>query len=496
MSLSLLLDMAASGYGDRVALGSRNGGVTFEDLHRAAAGGASVIAAHDPAHVVFIGRNGPAYPQLLFASAYAGIPYAPLNYRLAQPQLLELLGELDQPLVIADADYVPMVEESYRVITTADFLTQAQAAEPAEAAWVDDEATAVLLFTSGTTAKPKAVVLRHANLTAYIFATVEFGNAEPDEAALVSVPPYHVAAVGSALSNIYAGRRLVYLPDFEPAAWLSLVRDEGVTSAMMVPTMLSRVVEHLDSAPAETPTLGQIAYGGARIARPVLERALVAFPETGFCNAYGLTETSSTIALLGPDEHRTAIASEDPAVRARLGSIGKPVPGIEAEIRDSDGVPVEPGVAGELWVRGAQVSGEYRGQGSALDANGWFYTRDLAFCDAGGYLFIEGRTDDTIIRGGENIAPAEIEDVLHQHPAVKDVAVIGLTDEEWGERICAVVVRNPDHEPTVEELRGYVRARLRGSRTPDQIVWRSDLPHTATGKLLRRDLVSEYSDDR
>lgn len=268
MSLSLLLDMAASGYGDRVALGSRVGGVTFEGLHRAAGGGAAVIARHDPAHVVFIGRNGPAYPQLLFASAYAGVPFAPLNYRLSQPQLLELLGELDRPLVIADADYLSMVDESYSAINTADFLAEADSTEPVEATFVDDEATAVLLFTSGTTAKPKAVVLRHANLTAYIFATVEFGNADPSEAALVSVPPYHVAAVGSALSNIYAGRRLVYLPDFDPATWLTLVRDEGVTSAMMVPTMLSRVVEFLDGAPAETPTLGQIAYGGARIARP------------------------------------------------------------------------------------------------------------------------------------------------------------------------------------------------------------------------------------
>jgi acyl-CoA synthetase (AMP-forming)/AMP-acid ligase II len=494
MSLSLLLDMAASGYGDRVALGSREGGITFEGLHRAAGGGAAVIARHDPAHVVFIGRNGPAYPELLFASAYAGIPFAPLNYRLAKPQLAELLKELERPLVIADADYLPMVDPSYHPITTADFQAEADASEPAEATWVEDEATAVLLFTSGTTAKPKAVVLRHANLTAYIFATVEFGNSDPDEAALVSVPPYHVAAVGSALSNIYAGRRLVYLPDFDPAAWLALVRDERVTSAMMVPTMLSRVIESLDGAPADAPALGQIAYGGARIARPVLERALLAFPNTGFCNAYGLTETSSTIALLGPDEHRTAMASDDPAVRDRLGSIGKPVPGIEAEIRDADGSPAETGIAGELWVRGAQVSGEYRGQGSALDANGWFYTRDLAYQDAEGYLFIEGRTDDTIIRGGENIAPAEIEDVLHLHPAVKDVAVIGLADDEWGERICAVIVRNPDQEPTVEELRSYVRERLRGSRTPDQIVWRTELPHTATGKLLRRELITENTD--
>jgi len=246
--------------------------------------------------------------------------------------------------------------------------------------------------------------------------------------------------------------------------------------------------------PADAPALRLISYGGARMPRPVLERALQVFPGVDFVNAYGLTETSSTIALLGPDDHREAFGSDDPTVRARLGSIGRPVPGIEAEIRNEDGKPVEAGRVGSLWVRGPQVSGEYRGQGSALDADGWFPTRDLAHVDADGYLYIEGRADDTIIRGGENIAPAEIEDVLITHPAVKDVAVVGKPDDEWGERICAVVVREPDIDIAADELRGYVRERLRGSRTPDDIVWRSELPHTPTGKLLRRQLVAELSD--
>jgi acyl-CoA synthetase (AMP-forming)/AMP-acid ligase II len=379
-------------------------------------------------------------------------------------------------------------------MSTEDFLAAAGAAAPSEAAVVDDEATAVLLFTSGTTARPKAVVLRHANLTSYIFSTVEFGNAGEDEAALVAVPPYHVAAVGSALSNLYGGRRVVYLPDFDAETWLRLVREEAVTSAMVVPTMLARVVELIGDGPADVPALRLISYGGARMPRPVLEQALRAFPGVDFVNAYGLTETSSTIALLGPEDHREAFASHDPAVRARLASIGRPVPGIEAEIRDEDGEPVAVGEVGTLWVRGGQVSGEYRGQGSVLDAAGWFPTRDLAHADADGYLYIEGRADDTIIRGGENIAPAEIEDVLIEHPAVKDVAVVGKPDDEWGERICAVVVREPGRDVAADELRGYVRERLRGSRTPDDIVWRTELPHTPTGKLLRRQLVAELSD--
>jgi acyl-CoA synthetase (AMP-forming)/AMP-acid ligase II len=180
-------------------------------------------------------------------------------------------------------------------------------------------------------------------------------------------------------------------------------------------------------------------------------------------------------------------------VRDRLGSVGRPVPGIEVQVRDELDEPVPTGVIGALWVRGAQVSGEYAGQGSTLDADGWFHTRDRARIDQDGYVFVEGRADDTIIRGGENIAPAEIEDVLHHHPAVKDVAVIGTPDDEWGERIVAVVVREPGADITDDDIRAYVRARLRGSRTPDDVVWRSELPHTPTGKLLRRTLVEEIA---
>jgi acyl-CoA synthetase (AMP-forming)/AMP-acid ligase II len=225
----------------------------------------------------------------------------------------------------------------------------------------------------------------------------------------------------------------------------------------------------------------------------VLEAALEAFPQTGFVNAYGLTETSSTIAVLGPEDHRSAIASDDPEVRGRLRSAGRAVPGIEFQVRDEAGAEVGPGTEGELWVRGPQVSGEYEGLGSVLDAEGWFPTRDRARVDAEGYLYLSGRSDDVIIRGGENIAPAEIEEVLGRHPQVRDAAVFGAPDEEWGEKIVAAVVPEDGATLTVEDVRGYVRERLRGSRTPDEVVFRDELPYTPTGKLLRRQLVAESS---
>jgi len=205
-----------------------------------------------------------------------------------------------------------------------------------------------------------------------------------------------------------------------------------------------------------------------------------------FVNAYGLTETSSTIALLGPADHRAAIASDDPAVRARLSSVGQPLPGIELEIRGPGGEVLGAGQAGRICVRGDQVSAEYAGLGRAVDDRGFFDTRDDGYLDAGGYLFVSGRADDTIIRGGENIAPAEIEDVLLRHPAVLDAAVFGVPDPEWGQRIEAAVVARSKAGVDPAELRAFTRQALRSSKTPDRFWLLDALPRTETGKLLRR----------
>jgi acyl-CoA synthetase (AMP-forming)/AMP-acid ligase II len=303
-----------------------------------------------------------------------------------------------------------------------------------------------------------------------------------------------VAGVANLLSNLYAGRRIVYIDRFDPEVWLGIVRDQKVTQAMVVPTMLAQIVDHLrDAGDADTPSLRTLSYGGARMPAPVLTRALELFPTTGFVNAYGLTETSSTIALLGPEEHRAAFGSDDPAARARLGSVGRLVPGIEIEVRDDDGVPLGIGQTGLVFLRGDQISGEYAGV-ALLEEDGWFPTRDRGRIDEDGYVFIEGRADDTIIRGGENIAPAEIEDVLVSHDRVVDAVVVGLPDDQWGQRLAAVVVTSGDADTSAEELRELVRTRLRSSKTPETIEFWPELPRTDTGKLLRRTVVARLSE--
>ncbi len=305
------------------------------------------------------------------------------------------------------------------------------------------------------------------------------------------MPPYHVAGVSAVLSAVYAGRRLVYLPAFAPGEWVATAHAEQITHAMVVPTMLGRILDELDATGTALPALTHLSYGGGPMPVAVIERAMRLLPHVDFVNAYGLTETSSTVSILTPADHRVAAGSDEAAVRARLGSVGRPLPSIELEIRDPFGDPLPAGEPGEVWVRGEQVAGEYLGSGDPDRDAGWFPTRDSGFLDAGGYLFLNGRLDDVIVRGGENISPGEIEDVLLQHEAVEQVAVVGAPDVQWGERVVAYVVAAPGLPVTEAELRTHVRTRLRSTCTPEQVHFLAELPYSETGKLLRRVLRTQ-----
>ena len=492
MNLGLLLDMAGSTLVGRDAVADGDVVLTFDGLADAATRFARRVVAEEADSVVYCGTNDASFPVALFGASLAGVPFIPLNYRLGAEQLEPLVRAHPGALVVAEV--VPVVgADPARTVDRRELVVPSDAAdtEVELPGFVDPEDVAVVLYTSGTSGTPKAALLRHRHLTAYVLGTVEFAAAEEHQAALVSVPPYHIAGLANLLSNLYAGRRIVYLGAFDPQVWLDTVRDQGITQAMVVPTMLARVVGHLEGAPAEVPTLATLSYGGSRMPLPVLEQALEAFEGTGFVNAYGLTETSSTIALLGPDDHAAARAG-DPVARHRLGSVGKLLPGIEVEVRDELGQVLPAGEPGLVFLRGEQVSGEYAG-GSVLDDDGWFPTKDRGWVDVDGYLFIEGRADDTIIRGGENIAPAEIEDVLAGHEAIDDVVVVGVPDDEWGQRIAAVVVVRAGASLDADAVQVHARLHLRGSKTPELVVFRDELPRTPTGKLLRREVLADLT---
>jgi len=489
MNLMMLLEMAADGFGERVAIQNGADRLTYAELFAAAGGAAADVAGAGVERLAVLDVNSLALPVGLFGAAWAGVPFVPLNYRLTGAELERLLAGIAPAFLVTDAERVASLASQARAVRSrADFLARARGTTGRPAEWgMDPEAIAVLLFTSGTTGAPKAAVLRHRHLVSYIFGSVEFGGAAPEDAALVSVPPYHIAGIAAILSSVYSGRRIVQLSSFSADAWLATARAEQVTHAFVVPTMLSRIVARCEEqGGAGLPRLRAVSYGGGKMPLAVIEKAMRLFPDTDFTNAYGLTETSSTIAVLGPADHRAAAASDDPGVRRRLVSVGRPLPSVEIEIRGEDGRALPAGQSGEIHVRGEQVSGEYLGIRSRMSADGWFPTRDAGALDAEGYLFLEGRIDDVIVRGGENLSPGEIEDTLLAHPAVADCAVVGVPDEQWGEAVAAVIVLADGCAVEADELRGWVRERLRSSRTPERVEFRPELPYGETGKLLRR----------
>ena len=493
MNIMIFLEMAAQTAPDRVAIGNLDGGLTYGRLYELAGGLATQLRAKESARLLYSDEATPSLPVSLFGASWAGVPFVPVNYRLADDRLRTLIGKQAPALHAHNATAVARIAgiEGVEEITTDNLVTLAESSEVAEADWsFEGDDVAILLHTSGTSGDPKVAVLRQRHLVSYVLGSVDFLSAEEHEATLVSVPPYHIAGMSAILTATYGGRRLVQLPTFDARVWVETAKRERITHAMVVPTMMARILEVLEETWESLPDLQHLSYGGGRMPVPVITQAMGLLPHVNFVNAYGLTETSSSVSVLDPDDHRVAMDSDDPDIRARLGSVGRPLPTIELSIRDLDGQEVPQGERGEVWVRGEQVSGEYGGI-SVLNADGWFPTKDAGYLDVDNYLFLEGRMDDVIVRGGENLSPGEIEDVLLQHPAIRDAAVLGVPDIEWGEAVAAVVVLQEGAELSGDEVKDWVAKHLRSSRRPNRVEFRSELPHNDTGKLLRRVIKAE-----
>jgi len=506
MNVPMLLEMVAEAASDRVVVGSQTKGLTAAQLLEASRHSAQAFTSSGAQNVVWLDYNSEALPVAFFGAAVAGLPFVPVNYRLADAQLTAILARVTPGVAVVGEEMASRVSglQGLEILLSSTVMAEAVPGwdgreDPAgasplsrESPWVDPEVVAVLLFTSGTTGEPKAAVLRHRHLASYILSSVEFLSAGEDEAQLVSVPPYHIAGVSSILSSLYSGRRLVYLPGFDAAAWVQTVEAEGITQAMVVPTMLGRILDEIEVSGRDVSTMRHLSYGGGRMPVETIQRAMTLLPDVNFVNAYGLTETSSTVAVLGPEDHRASMASPDPGVRARLASVGRPLPSVEVSIRDADGDELSVGERGEVWVRGEQVSGEYVGR-SVLNSQGWFPTRDSGWLDEGGFLFLDGRLDDVIVRGGENLSPGEIEAVLMEYPGVQEAAVVGLPDPEWGETVAAAVVVEPGASVSAEALQSWVRERLRSTKAPTLVQFRAEMPYNETGKLLRRVIRDELT---
>ncbi|MFN0073013.1 MAG: class I adenylate-forming enzyme family protein, partial [Chloroflexota bacterium] len=447
----------------------------------------------------------------LFAVVSLGAVFVPLSYRGRLDEWLHMLDSTHPKLLLASTRYLDGCQSVCQTMGTPPVIIPlvstsghgdhigalAARAVPIPFEDVGDDDMAVLMFTSGSTATSKAVMLAHADLINYVCESVDCADGTERGAALLSAPLHHIAGLTATLSATFTGRRLVLMPQFDADTWLRLAERERVTHAFLVPTMLKRVLDSPQFPDTDLSRFEVLSYGAAPMPLGVIRRALEAFPSSvQFINAFGQTETTSTVTMLSPDDHRLEGSADDIERKLRrLGSIGRPLPDVEVRIVDETGHSLPVGEIGEIALRTPRTMRGYFGLGEATAAtihDGWLLTRDLAWMDEDGYIFLTGRKADLIIRGGENIAPQEVELILESHPGVDEVAVIGVPDEEWGERICAVVVARPDVDITDTDLIEWCRERLASFKKPEVVIFAATLPRNPLGKLMRSELRERF----
>lgn len=502
MNLASLIDIPSLIAPDAAAI-AWPGRIDNESLRTMVARGAGLLTelgVRPGDRVAMLATNSVDAIVGLFATAAVGGVAVPMNFRAKRRELTHLLSDSAARVLLVDSRYAELVEQSrppsLETVLVLDgddgWRSAAAAAAPQdELVPVDAEAAGVILYTSGTTSLPKGVILTHTALSDYVMGRTEPADGSDRGRMLLAAPLYHVAGLTSMLGAVYGGRAIVVMPQFEADRWLELVEQERVTHVFLVPTMLARLIE-CDLSSRDLSSLEVITYGAAPMPPAIIRRAIELFPSSvGFSQAYGQTETTSTVTVLTPEDHRLDGTPEDVAEkRRRLASVGRAVGDVEIRIVAADGSVLPPGDVGEVQLRSRRQMSGYWGRepGAGLDGERWIHTGDLGHLDDGGYLFLGGRAGDMIIRGGENVAPEEVEAVIYEHPAVAEAGVVGIPDEEWGERVAAAVVVRPGSAVGADDLREHCRDRLAGSKRPDMIVFLPELPRTSTGKLLRRAL--------
>jgi len=462
--------------------------------------------------VAVLQTNSDDYVATYFATALIGGVFVPVNYRAKPNELKHILSTAKTKVLLCGDRYVSLVDslrselptiETYVALESpqqgmvpfADLL--ANAADECPEAAIDDSETTILMYTSGTTSLPKGVMLSHNEFTAYVVNSVEMADGTPRGAALLSAPLYHIAGATNIMTSLFTGRKLVVLPQFDATHWLDAAQKEQVTHAFLVPTMMKMLIDHPQFAKFDLSSLANLSYGGAAMPFPVIRRAIELFPDSvGFVNAFGQTETTSTLTILGPEDHKLGASEEEDAVRLkRLTSIGRPLPDVQVKVVDDEGKDLPAGEVGEIWVSTPRLMKGYANEEGGADSpvrDGWLPTRDMGWIDDQGYIFLGGRKDDMIIRGGENIAPAEVEAVLQSHPAVEEAAVIGFKNEEWGEQVGAIVVLRPGQSATAEDLQEYCHQQMASFKKPEIIHFVDELPKNQMGKVLKKDLRKTY----
>jgi acyl-CoA synthetase (AMP-forming)/AMP-acid ligase II len=453
------------------------------------------------------------YVETYYASAMMGAIFVPLNFRAKADELSYMIAHAEAKILFVGSRYSEMVGAMLPKLSIVkhcisidrkdekrfyyeDVIDSASSEE--SFLEIGDEDVTMLMYTAGTTGRPKGVPLRHSAFVSYVLENVEPASPDIEERNLLTVPLYHVAGIQAMLAATYGGRTLVMMRQFEVKEWMRTIQEEKATRAMLVPTMLKRVTDDPDFKKYDLSSLKVVTYGAAPMPFEVIQKAIKAMPWVKFINAFGQTETASTITALGPEDHVIEGTEEEKKKKLKRlsSSIGRPLADVEVKIVDEKGVALPPNEVGEILARGPRImTGYWRDEqktSQVMTPDGWLRTGDMGWMDEEGYIYLAGRGDDMIIRGGENISPEEVEDVLHSHPKVEEAAVIAVPDLEWGQEPRAVVVLKKDEKATPEEIMEFCRTRLSGFKRPTSVVFLDALPRNPMGKVLRKKLREEY----
>ena len=481
--------------------------VTFAELDRRSSQVAQALRAGGVGpqdRVAFIDKNGLEYFEVTFGLAKLNAVNVAVNWRLAPPEMAQIIEDAGAEVVIVGTEFhahIEKVEDQLQGVRTI-VAVGGHDRWPEYGAWVDGHPTddpaapssgddvAFQLYTSGTTGLPKGVMLTNDNFFRVVEGTSGQWRFSDDSVNLAMMPMFHIAGAGWSMVGLVNGSRTVVLRDVDPARILQVIPEFGITNAFMVPAVIQFLLMTPGVESCDFSTLRALVYG----ASPITDKVLVQGMETFGCEfiqVYGLTETTGAITQLDGVDH-------DPEHRPHLlRSCGKPYPWVEVRVVDAaTGEDVELGAVGELWTRSPQIMKGYwnnpEATAEAITEDGWFKTGDAGFVDAEGYLYLHDRVKDMIVTGGENVYPAEVENALMQHPAVADVAVIGVPDTKWGEAVKAIVVKAANTDATEAELISFARDRLAGFKLPKSVDFAEVLPRNPSGKLLKRELREPY----
>lgn len=472
---------------------------TFDELRIRAAMLAAVLRGRGVGpgdRVVVLAANGPWFVELMLAAALAGFVLVPVNTRFTAPEIAYILKNADPSLVFVDGarrevltgcdlSGVPVLDVEGDPAAPARPAPGAEIGDPVPA---DPDAPFLQLYTSGTTGHPKGAVLSQRSMAAVAEqGAAHLGPVKSGDVMLICLPMFHIAAIDLIAFALVRGATMIVLPEMVPARVVATVKQRRVNRTLLVPAVIRMVVEHLEEAEDSLPSLETLIFGASPMPEELIDRARRVMPGADLIHVYGLTETSGMVTWLPPEQ----IAGGQ-----RLLSCGRALPPGEIAIVDEAGRPLPAGTVGEVAYRGPQtMRGYWRNPDATAKAlrNGWFRTGDAGHLDGEGYLFLSDRIKDMIKSGGENVYPAEVENVILKHPAIADAAVIGLPDERWGEAVGAVVVPSAGHELALEELQAYARRELAGFKIPRRLEILDDLPRNGAGKIQKHVLRAMFA---